>query len=132
MKKLLIALLVAMAGLTAAAQTYAYKALFLVNPNTGVREQAPKAVNYYTFTNNKQYCYSSDANGIKKGFTYQYKGEKNGAHYYEVAEFSLGFFKWITFSSDFSRINEDYIDGKVRVLEYVADPNTANAPSQMY
>ena len=134
MKKLLIALLVVMTGLTAAAQTYAYKSLFFVNPNTGVREQATTVVNYFTFTNNKQYCYPSDANGIKQGGgVYQYKGEKNGAYYYELAEKTmLSGFKWLTFSTDFKRLNQDYVGGKVRVLEYVADPNTANAPSQMY
>lgn len=63
MKKIFLSLIVLFAGCNMVdAQTYYYKIISKVNPDTGVKSSYSNSM-YITFTNNKNVCYESDKSG---------------------------------------------------------------------
>ncbi|MBQ5844092.1 MAG: hypothetical protein IIW52_04470 [Alistipes sp.] len=147
-------------GLECAAQTYCYKYLYTVNSDTGEKSMGGlKAHNIYiTFTNNKNYCYESDKNGIKKEWQdpvyisgifkeganqFYYTSSNNGMFTYrcvmKTCQHTFNgknvisetiFFK--TFSRDYKRLNSKNKDyPNVRVYERVEN-NQNDMPTQMW
>lgn len=131
------------------AQTYCYKYIYSIKDDVKIPGLGSKGrIYYFTFTENKERCFSTDKNGVYSGAygqdSYQFVGKKNGILIYKECNYNM--FKIglniLYFSSDFKRLNwRDPFDdfspnpndhGCLRVLEYVSDPNTTDVPSQLY
>lgn len=75
MKKIFLSLIVLFAGCNMVdAQTYYYKIISKVNPETGVKSSCSDNM-YITFTSNKNVCYKSDQSGNKTSGGYDKRKE---------------------------------------------------------
>lgn len=139
-KRLLICVLLLTINMICYAQTYRYKYLYSINPQSGIKEQFFRdgLTIYITFSNNMMNAYRSDAYGIKeeyqpivfvpgiyqKGWNeYRYKEYMNG-HQYESTfiQYQIQFggnkkivstdFYWMKFSPDYERLNMQNTYGK--------------------
>lgn len=138
------------------AQTWAYKLVYSVDPQTEmkIKPNNPNLIRYFTFTKNKQYLQESDKNGYAKNLgqgcyasKYQFLKEQDGHYVYKVPAQSLGA-SGIVFddnevvyvSKDFRRINilpsnmSKGVDllNKIYVYEYCPNPEQARQPTKMY
>lgn len=142
---LCVAILLSMAFVTAKAQTYAYKCLYSVDDN-GIKRKSivENTIFYFTFTNDKSMCYSTDKNGIyslRDGLgSYRYIGTRNGMYVYKECSTNIGTNMFgqniLYFKSDYSRLNWDCSTDRVigehtiRVLTLYKEKDST--PSHLY
>lgn len=136
-------------------ETIYYKYTYSVDPKTGVKRSNYRSPEYYTFVNNYNTVYKSDARGNKApnmngpmtsyggGFycdhIYNFVGENNGmlvyackwANYNGLGYFLGGGTYYITFSKDLQRINVD-MGYSVDVGEKSDLPGQEAPPSKMW
>lgn len=123
------------------AQTRAYLYSHSVRDGVKFMDSYKNKIWYITFSPDQTKIYLTDENGVSRTGTPDgvYQGTENGIHVYKggIAFLGPGYFY---FSSDFSRLNWDCIADnfnnngpkKIRVLNYVSNPKTATAPTQLY
>jgi hypothetical protein len=113
MKKtlLLFTLLMAFVCNESLGQTFFYKYMYTVNKETGAKSKKTTSLGtfdiYVTFTNNKQFCYISDKDGMSTkygGETLSYQGCKNNIYDY-MSKSAYTPERHFYFSTDFSRLN---------------------------
>ncbi len=129
------------------AQTRAYKYLYAVKDDVKISGPISKGnIYYFTFTNNKSMCYLTNKDGVYSGGyginSYKFVGEKDGVLIYMEQDrtFLADKQDMLYFSSDYKRLNAQWKvfrydpvnAGCTLVLEYVADPNSVDVPSQLY
>lgn len=99
MRYILLILCLFVAANTVSAQTYYYKFLYAVNPETGEKTKEYGDV-YVTFSNNKKTCYESDENGYAKRDT-EYNHLRPSRYSAAMAECSSdGIFRYFSNSND--------------------------------
>ncbi|MDE5608306.1 MAG: hypothetical protein K2I64_05180 [Muribaculaceae bacterium] len=122
------------------AQTRAYLYQFSVKDGVKVKGGYEGKIWYFTFSPDRSKVYLTDENGVSSSGAPEgiYQGTENGIHVYKGNTPFLGV-SYLYFSSDFSRLNWDCIADNlnggqkiIRVLNYVENPRTANAPTQLY
>lgn len=143
-KKVFIVIIICVLGCvpyTSYAQTMAYKYSHSVKDGVKVRGPYTNNIWYLTFTSDKSKFYITDANGVATTSNPSgiYMGTENGILVYKGVIPFLGT-DYYYFSSDFKRLNwNSIVDNMnnsgprmIRVLNYVANPNTSTAPPQLY
>ncbi len=156
MKKFFIfAMFIIAYSINVGAQTYCYKYLYTVDKETGVRGKDYISEVFITFAHNKNTCYQSDEDGIKKvrshGFNYYNPCVTTGENEYTQTSIYNGIitytsaivircgmvtseprYEYILFSDDYQRLNEDRGFGKIYVYERIEMPGQEAPPSQMW
>jgi hypothetical protein len=126
------------AQVSVAGQTFYYRYIETVDPETGVRSykngfyvnsfnlfgyddraNIQRRSGYITFTRNS--CYISDERGLSKGSTYTYRGLQNNIHvfYKSHSSASSSGEYYLFFSNDYRRLNNNVI---VQYPYRVSDP----------
>lgn len=133
--------LLSMIALPVNAETRAYKYSHSVKDEIKVNQNFSPGIWYITFNSDKSKLYLTDENGVSRTGEPDavYMGTENGIHIYKGNLKFLGV-SYFYFSSDFKRLNWDCIADNsnntgpkiIRVLNYVPNPKTANAPTHLY
>ncbi len=162
MKKIVVFMVLIVACATNGnGQTYCYKYLYHVDKKTGVKDKKyiDGSVDYYTFSNNKNYCCKSDKDGIKCKYHnptyrpgiwesghYEYtkvRANNSTITYKETIVTHMGYdiytrkerteehYRYLIFSDDYKRANIDY-GNSVAVYEKTTMPGQEAPPSQMW
>ena len=142
--------------LSVSAQTYYYKYLYQIDPQTGMKNNPGNGSTgvYITFTNGKSACYESDKNGILKRppntfggddriLVYNYAGLQNGMYIFVQTKIEFGYGLSVggsstrTFSQDYSRMNLHFggyfsIPPGINVYERSTPPEEQTIPQKMY
>ncbi len=128
-------------AVNAKAETRAYQYLHSVKDGIKFKDSYDGMIWYFTFSPDKSKVYMTDKNGyaLTQGAYASYQGTNNGILIYKETIPFLGV-SYYYFSSDLSRLNwdcaPDNLNNKgekiIRVLNYVPNPGTASAPTQLY
>lgn len=145
MKRLIVLLVLLFSVNNLFGQTYFYKYLYHVEKDSGAKTKlwSTGGDTYITFTNNFQYCYQSDKDGIQQQYcgSYRYIGVDNGriTYFYTQRDSGNPFMQnyplcYYYFSSDYSRLNtwSDCSDLNLKSLggkSYIVVYERAEAPS---